>query len=251
MIKIENLTAEEILKNELPIEELLKNSFYYPACYFDNGVINLYKNEIQSYIYCDYFVSEEVFLEKMNDFISGYKILAHRPLRPEELIPNGWSMKLPPNFNFKHYFHYKYIFKKPFAHWAVYEKSDRSLEDRSPNKISLIYTNGEGVATYQALYWSNRKTAKALAIICPGSGFGGNWTHFETMNGPLGWVVLNNAYGKPDTIFFGGEGFGYYNFHWDNYKQEKIVSPYYYKRNPPYGVVTVWKSEKKERFPFL
>ncbi len=35
------------------------------------------------------------------------------------------------------------------------------------------------VATHQALFWTNRKSAKALAIIQPGAGFGLKWTDFR------------------------------------------------------------------------
>ena len=52
--------------------------------------------------------------------------------------------------------------------------------------------------------WANKKLAKALAIIQPGHGFRGNWADFTSQDDPLAWVVLNNKFGKPDIIFYGG-----------------------------------------------
>ncbi|WP_409771615.1 hypothetical protein [Thermaurantimonas sp.] len=235
---IENLTTDIILTKQLPINELLDNSFYYPACGFDWGIIKFYGREIQSYFYCDYATGEEALLKHLNDF-RGYKLLGHRPIRKEELIPNGWQMHLPPNFDIKQYYRYKQEFKIPFAHWAVYERMENFSEAHGPNRFSLIYIGGEGVATYQALYWSNKKTAKALAIIQPGTAFGLNWTNFSDRNGALAWVVLKNQYGKPDIIFYGGYGMGYNNFNWKDYKYERTISPYY--SEGPFGEVTIWK----------
>jgi len=234
---IENLTTETILNKQLPINELLDNSFYYPSSGFDVGIIKYYGKEIQSYFYCDYATGEEALMRHLNDF-HGYKILGHRSIRQEELVPNGWKMQLPPNFNLKQYYRYKDFFKKPFAHWAVYERMDNFSETHGPNRFSLIYIGGEGVATYQALYWSNKRTAKALAIIQPGTNFGFNWTDFADENGALAWVVLNNPFGKPDTIFYGGYGKGYKNFNWDNYELSKTIRPYYSEEQ--FGEVTIW-----------
>lgn len=234
---IENLTTESILNKQLPINELLENTFYYPSSGFDYGIIKYYGKKIQSYIYCDYATGEEAFLSQLDCF-RGYKILGHRPVRQEELVPNGWKMQPPPNFNFKQYYIHKDAFKKPFAHWVVYEKMANFSESDGPNRFSLIYIGGEGVATYQALYWSNKKTAKALAIIQPGTSFGLNWTNFNDKNGALAWVVMNNKFGIPDTIFYGGYGNGYNDFNWDNYVLSRTIRPYYSEQ--PFGEVTIW-----------
>ena len=38
MNKIDNLTEDEILNGHFPLEDLLKNSFYYPSSGFDGGI---------------------------------------------------------------------------------------------------------------------------------------------------------------------------------------------------------------------
>ncbi len=237
---LENITAEKILNEEIPISELLDNSFYYPASGLDGGIVKYYGKEIQSFIYCDYAIGEEDLVSHLNDFL-GYQVLAHRSVGPDELVPNGWKMQLPPGFSMQAYYKYRKAFVEPYAHWAVYERKGGFSDSHGPKRFSLIFIGGEGVATYQALYWSNRKTAKALAIIQPGTGFGLNWTDFRDKNGALAWVVLNNPYGKPEIIFYGGVGDGYTDFSWEGYALKGAIKPYY--DVSPFGKVTIWTRE--------
>ncbi|GIV32290.1 MAG: hypothetical protein KatS3mg030_592 [Saprospiraceae bacterium] len=65
---LENITAEKILNEEIPISVLLDNSFYYPASGLDGGIVKYYGKEIQSFIYCDYAVGEEDLVSHLNDF---------------------------------------------------------------------------------------------------------------------------------------------------------------------------------------
>lgn len=239
MNKIDTLTKNDILHGKLPLEDLLKNSFYYPSSRFDGGVVKFFAKELHSFIFCDYGIREEALLEQLNTFL-GYRIVGNRELREEELVPNGWNMQAPKYINMDRYSRYR--LKKPFAHWAVFERTEDFDENHGPKRFSLIYIAGEGVATYQALYCSNKISAKALAIIQPGTGFGGNWTDFRKEGGPLWRVIMNNTYGSPDRIYYGGVMSDYMNLNWDNYEFEKAVRPYYSSR--PFGKVTIWKKLK-------
>ena len=87
---------------------------------------------------------------------------------------------------------------------------------------------------------SNRTTAKALAIIQPGTGFGLNWTDFRDKNGSLAWVVNNNPAGQPEIIYYGGYGQGYSNFEWVNFKEQRIINPYYHNDG---GEVRIWHKQ--------
>jgi len=237
---IDELTPDQILNGVLPINELLENSLYYPSCGFDGGVVKFCGKEIQSFIYCDYATGKIELLNQLNSF-KGYDILANRSLVINELIPNGWNSQLPPNFNIDTYYRYRDEFKKPFANWVVYERKSDFDETHGPMRFSLIYIGGEGVATYQALYWSNKKTAKALAIIQPGHGFGFNWTNFSELAGPLKWVISNNPHGCPDFILYGGFGSDYTDLNWGGYELEKTITPYYTSLNNLGGSVTIWR----------
>ncbi len=133
----------------------------------------------------------------------------------------------------------------------MYERKPAFDDRHGAKKFSLIYIGGEGVATYQALYWSNKKYPKALAIIQPGTGFGLNWTDFTKESKELAWVVLNNKYGVPEIILYGGIGTNYMDFSWSGYQYIRTINPYYssYYLPPsqkPYGEVTIWKRVREK-----
>ena len=48
------------------------------------------------------------------------------------------------------------------------ERDDDFGEDHGPERFSLLYVRGEGVATFAGLYAANKVSPKALAIIQPG-----------------------------------------------------------------------------------
>ncbi|MEI7526190.1 MAG: hypothetical protein WCJ95_17730 [Mariniphaga sp.] len=237
MTKIDSLTNDEVINGELPLIDLLDNSFYYPSCRFDGGIIKHYSKYIQSFIYCDYAIVEDDLIKQLDTF-SGYKLLGDRSVKKMELFPLGWQVRIPAHFDFDidHYNKFKDGFEKPFQHWAVYERLDEFNDNHGPKKFSLLYIGREAVSTYQALYWANRKTAKVVAII---QSSGLNWTDFTDKNGPLAWVVLQNKYGTPETIFYGGFGKGYDDFNWKEYEYEDRIRPYYTES----GEVTIWKKK--------
>ena len=250
MTAIDNLTKADIISGTLPLNDLLDNSLYYPSCEFDGAIVKHYSKKIQSFIYCDYATGEDVFMNHLHDF-RGYDLVGNRSLRQDELIPDGWQMQTPPHFNIEEYGKLdKKQLTKPFAHWAVYERSASFNESHGPKRFSLIYIGGEGVASYQALYWSNKKTAKVLAIIQPGTGFGLNWTDFRSKDGPLAWVVLNNKNGTPDTIIYGGmSGYTgqndrwYEDFTWEQYRMTETIMPYRTNTDK----VTIWAKLQCEK----
>ncbi len=76
-----------------------------------------------------------------------------------------------------------------------------------PDRFSLLYICADGVAVFRSLYIQNAIVPKAIAIIQPGHGFGGNWTNFEDHEKVLGRSVLNdNLGGGPEFLLNGGAG---------------------------------------------
>jgi len=238
-----SITKQQIEEGELPLREILHNSFYYPSCGFDGGVVrdcNTKAKELNivSFIYADYATGEKAFNEAQNSFL-GYHVLGSRNVKHSELTPNGWLPQFPPNFNLLRYRLFKDTWL-PFITWTVYERDDDRAEEHGPKRFSLLYIGGEGVATYQALYWSNSTSPKALAIIQPGTGFGLNWTDFRDKNGALAWVVRSNPAKQPDTIYYGGYSKGYDDFAWEHFAQDRIITPYYHGFG---GEVRIWKKK--------
>ena len=193
------LTPASIHTIPFPIAELLENSVYYPSSHFDGSVVKAYAHDHPSFVYCDYGVTEDQFMAEIQTF-RGYDVLAHRPVQKDELIPNGWQPQQPPHHLLANYGKYPDYIKPPFAHWAVYERKPEYSDRHGPVRFSLLFVGGEGVATYQALYWSNRTTPKAVAIVRPGTGFGLNWTNFLDGTKALGHVVTQNPHGTPNLI---------------------------------------------------
>lgn len=239
-----NKITKQQFEKDLPIKALLENSLYYPACGFDGGVVKHFSKEVQSFIYCDYATGEEKLNDARNNFY-GYKVLFERNVREDELTPNGWTPVRHPEIRREEYLKHVEQFKKPFCKWSIYERENEFNEEHGPKRFSVLYVGGEGVATYNALYYSNQTTAKILAIIQPGTGWGLNWTDFRKSNGVLAYVVLNNPFGSPDKILYGGCGKGYDDLNWERYSKIDTIKKYYYSKDSfDSGEVTVWKKVK-------
>lgn len=248
MSKLSSITKEEIENGELPLQDILSNSLYYPACGFDGGVVKNCNTErrklgIVSFICCDYATGEEEFKRNQDTFL-GYHILGSRAVQPHELIPNGWEQELPPRIRQQNYERYR-NYRKPFMHWTVYERDENKEEKYGSKRFSLLYVGGEGVATYQALYWSNHISPRAIAIISEERGSVSNWTNFGSEDGPFAWVVLNNPAGQPDTVYYGSSSYGgrYNKFSWEGFQEDRIVRHYF-----PYnkGEVRVWVKRESQ-----
>jgi hypothetical protein len=204
----------------LPISDILEGSLYYPASGFDGSVIKECNTRsrglgVRSFVYCDYAVGEDAFLSRNDDFL-GYHVLEGRPVGKEEMAPAGWRPVVPPGVSPERYTRYRHVWK-PFAHWMVYERDADRGDEHGPARFSLLYVGGEGAATYQALYWSNRKSPTAIAIIRPGTGWGLNWTDFRHPDRPFAWVVMNNPVGVPEWVFFGEIA-----FEWSGYVKQEL-----------------------------
>lgn len=251
MSYLNTLTVNEVENGTFPLSEVLKNSLFYPACDNDGGVVkDCNKNNqdlgVDTFIYCDYAFGEDRFNESIDSF-RGYKVFAIRTLKQNDLTPSGWSPKLPPNLTKEEYTRYSDAYKKPFAKWVVYERSDEMGDDFGPKRFSLIYIGGEGIATYQAIYWSNNACPKVLAIIQPGHAFGLNWTDFTAPNGHLNWIVANNPNKlMPKQIYFGGIGSDdrYEDLDWSGYEKVRGIKRYYNESRSGSGYVSVY--ERKE-----
>lgn len=181
-MKLNKLTPEAILYEDIPLREVLENSVYYPACCTDGRPVKYCNTAwrhlgINSFVYCDFDRSEEQVVRDIKGF-AGYHILADRSLRPEEYMPSCWNLSLSPKDGGRYYDTFLGNGgPAPFAHWAVLERDDYKSDLHGPERFSFLYIGGEGLATFQRLYCYNH-IAPAMLCFIQCWGFAGNWTDF-------------------------------------------------------------------------
>lgn len=207
-MNLNNLTQEDILRRRIPMKEFLEDSVYYPACYTDGRPIK-YCNTIwrklgvNSFVYCDFNISEENVLQQLKT-VRGYHVLAHRSLSRDEYIPDGWSLELG-GVNHRQYYDTFLGSERgfpPFAHWAVFERDSDRSPMHGPERFSLIYVGGEGLATFQQLYCHYHIAPKMLCFIqC--WGFAGNWTDFTNPNAAFASTLRRHPECIPDYVCIG------------------------------------------------
>lgn len=234
MVNKNYLDPQYLLDGELPLEDILKDSVYYPACRFDGGVIKIFntllKNDgVTSFIYCDHDVDEDALVENVRDHVRGYHLLAHRSVKESEFV-KGTRVEFPFQMDSMEGHKYERIMEKclPFCHWFIFERNADFSEEHGPERFSLLYVCGEGVATYAGLYNNYRIAPKCLALIqC--DGFSGNWTYFREKDGRLREVMAQNEAGLPQFVINGGIGDAesYSHLDWDEYEVMDVVQPYY------------------------
>ena len=96
--------------------------------------------------------------------------------------------------------------KKPYCSWSIFQRGEDVPAIHGPPRFSLLYLCADGVAAFQALYYANSASPKAVAVIQPGTAFGGNWTDFENPSGIFADTVLGNPQGSPQILLNKGAG---------------------------------------------
>ena len=121
---------------------------------------------------------------------------------------------------------------------AVFERDYEFGPEIGPEVFSLLYLGAEGITVYENLYLANGIVPKAMAIIQPGTAFGGNWTDYRDPDAPLAVSVMKGKT-MPNYFFYGGYGyFSYDDFMWPEYRQIDAIDNYYRGSD---GRVTVWQ----------
>lgn len=174
---------------ELPIQAMLEGSVYYPACGVDGDPVKYLGGNFHSFVYVDYGVGRHALRDELETF-RGYRVFAFRPVLEHELVPQGWAPRFPAGYVPRRSPSVTWV-KQPFAEWIVYERLGSYPETHGPERFSLLYIGGDGAASYQALYHGNNATPAVVAVIRPGTGFGGNWTNFHDRNDIFAWSVLD------------------------------------------------------------
>ena len=199
------MTPDRMCREPFPLRDLLSGSLYYPSSGFDGDPVAYLGGNYHSFVYVDYGKERSGLLSALAEpgFL-GYQVLCHRPVVEEELIPRGWlpvipqgEFRRPPPRSW---------FRRRFCEWAIFERHTDLPDEHGPRRFSLLFLCADGVAAFQALYVGNLVAPGTVAIIQPGTGFGGNWTDFADSEAPLAQAVLGNPAGRPDFLLHGGAG---------------------------------------------
>jgi len=205
-------TREDLLEMPLPLEDIVSGSLYYPACGFDGNPVRTMSRRINRFVYVDYGPTAEDLhaeLHAPKHGFHGYSVLVERRVTKQELTPHGWQLPpLEPQDGDPRRAEDFWTpgAREPFACWVVLERDEHHSEDHGPPRFSLLHIRGDGAATYSALYNSNGFGASCIAIIQPGTGYGGNWTDFRDRRQILGRVVMERAKAEPPRLFLQGGG---------------------------------------------
>jgi len=179
-----SLTRQEIETQAFPLFEVLGGSLYYPASGLDGSPIRHWSIGVESFVYADMSVTQASYESELSHgAFRGYQLLASKPLHPTDLTPTGWRLQIPECLDADVY--QRLVVDalsdgtRPFAMWSIFERLPELSDAHGPQRFSLLYVRGEGCATYQALYNSNCVLPKVMALVRPGTGFGGNFGNFE------------------------------------------------------------------------
>jgi len=183
----------------IPIFDILQKSVFYPASAMDGRPIKYFGGFSHSFVYADCNVSELALVRELDTF-KGYRPYHCKSLKKEDLCFNSFQPILPePSDGNTEGLHIKVDFL-PYALWVVYERRPGFDETHGPIRFSLLFIGGEGVATFQSLYFSNRCAPSAISLIrC--DAFTGNWTQFFDPKKIFARSVMQNPYGTPEYLF--------------------------------------------------
>ncbi len=202
--------ANAKLEDTIPIRQLLSGSVFYPACDLDGHPIKYLAGFSHSFVYADWDVSRQSLLASLDAF-RGYRLLFSRFVAKEEYCFRS-HLEIPfratPSFGEPNDDPRRMRFPRdfePFAEWAVYERLSAFSKDHGPERFSLFFVGGEGVATFQDLYLSNNCTPSTLVLLrC--DAFTGNWTNFLDPQRVLARSAMQNPAGSPEYLLVSSDG---------------------------------------------
>lgn len=185
---IEQVPFPEWLKGDdfhFNLKDILKDSCYYPSSWFDGDPVRYLAGNVYSFIYVDYRFTEEEIERETALGLRGYNLIHQQHISEDELLPQNLTIFVEPDFKNPNERKEKLVGitkeltkNKPFAIWAIFERKACFDEKHGAERISLLFLRNEGVSAYQDLYLYHEIAPFIIAVIQPGTGFGGNWTSF-------------------------------------------------------------------------
>lgn len=197
-----SLTQDAIHGDPLPLQQILKDSLFYPASGIDGTPIRHWPEGILSFVYVDTSYTKLAFEDVIqNAPPSGYSVFGCREVSPRELTPCGWTPNTPEGLDKERYREAMGLAgaspASAFALWTIFERNGTLSDSHGPSRFSLLFIRAEAVAAYQAVYISNQIRPKMFAILRPGAAFGGNYCNFDDI---LLGVMKSNLAGMPPWL---------------------------------------------------
>jgi len=191
------LMALRDVNDQIPIADVLRGSVFYPASAMDGQPLLHLAGFSHSFVYADWNISQDTLIKNLKTF-KGYRCAYSRPVTRAELCFKSFQPILPS----RKYTRGEDVNPKvfPYALWAIYDRNPQFGEEHGPERFSLLFVGGEGVATFQSLCYSNQCTPSVVVII-RSDGFTGNWTSFFRHEDIFAQSVMQNQYGTPDYLF--------------------------------------------------
>ena len=208
-MRLNELTPAMIQEGHVPMDDLLKDSLYYPASRTDGRPVKLCNTVwrrlgIDSFVYCDFDLSVGEFLADTRT-MHGYHMLGSRRLDPAEYIPEGWTLEMVLEGDGRRRYWDSFLGHGGPAHgacWVVMERDADMSPVHGPERLSILYVCGEGLATFQQLYCSRGVAPKMICFIqC--WGFAGNWTDFTACWGPFHYTLSKYRKSIPEWLCIG------------------------------------------------
>lgn len=201
---------EDFCSTQFPLQEILKNSVYYPACGLDGTPVKWLAGNFHSFVYADYLIKPAYLVAEINgplkrNGFKGYKPVLQRNIFPHEIVPPGWLHPIVLNQMFGQVIDDWHSGAQLLGHWSVWHRQPGYNEQHGPIAFSLFYITGEMSIVYQGLYFLNQIVPKVLSIIQPGS-MGGEWESAQEEGSFFHQVVRAHPGGMPDYLINGGYG---------------------------------------------
>lgn len=204
-----NLNNFDINK-EIPMDALLENSVYYPGAWSDGRVMKAMgqawrKLNANCFIYSDYLMSESRFLHEEMNSVCGYKVVAHRSLSEREYWNPDVRLELKPGkeHNYTDTFLGNRMDFPKFAHIVLYERDKQHKNVLfGPDRFVLLYTNQEGLLTFQQLY-VHRHIRPKMLVLSQFWGFAGNWEDWTRAGSNLVYTLRRHRECIPEYVVVG------------------------------------------------
>lgn len=212
------------------LNNILKDSLYYPACFFDFRPIKEFYGEIQSFVYADYLVKKNEYIDIINGngepyelwdddsgWLESFKPVCQKEIGLNELFPNEWKPNLSPTGNV----HEVSLLNRwldrcePFAHWSVWDDAEGSA-----TRFSLLYIASEMSTVYQGLYTRLNTVPQILTIINPGA-IGGEWEDVKNPDCFFRKVISANTAGLPPKLLQATRFSTKSEADWPDYRQKQ------------------------------